>query len=132
MLYSATRVLLQRQQRLDSPFFILAALGVLCLRLISLAPTESDHLRRRIASMLGLDGEVGLRGYLAERQKAKLGETIGDLMRVMMFRMVFSFLFPFAICLVCIGIGWWNPREKRKLYFSLGGVSGLNYRGFEK
>lgn len=86
MLSLVTRVLLQHQRRLNNHFFIPAVLGALCLLLISLALTESD--RRRTVSKMGLDGETGSREYLVERLKTNLEETIDDLMRVMMFRMV--------------------------------------------
>lgn len=90
MLSSATRLLSQHQQ-LDSHSFIPAALEALYLRLISLALMESDHLRRT-AGKMKLGGEIGLREYSAERPKMNL-ETIEDLMRVMMFRMVGGFFY---------------------------------------
>lgn len=91
MLSLVTRVLLQHQRRLNNHFFIPAVLGALCLLLISLALTESDL--RRTVSKMGLDGETGSREYLVERLKTNLGETIDDLMRVMMFRMAEVLLF---------------------------------------
>lgn len=100
MLSLVTRVLLQHQQRLNNHFFIPAVLGALCLLLILLVLTESDL--RRTASKMGLDGEIGSRGYLVERLKMNLEETIDDLMRVMMFRM--AGVLPCSIYLVGIRI----------------------------
>lgn len=102
MLSLVTRVLLQHQRRLNNHFFIPAVLGALCLLLISLAPTESDL--RRTVSKMGLDGETGSREYLVERLKTNLEETIDDLMRVMMFRMVeglLCFIYLVGIRIVC-------------------------------
>lgn len=62
----------------------------------------------------------------------KLGETIGDLMRAMMFRIGgFCFYLPYIFCYLPY-IWFVSELVGRTPYFSWGGVSGSSYRGFEE